>query len=102
MKLGILLTFFWLSLFSGLAFAQSSENMGPKCQKLAHEFSENPNSLNEMELTQLQFCVNQTIEQRHKTNPPDLLRGTIIEPLGSSSAPDKKTPASSQHSDGQQ
>lgn len=93
MKAGILLTFFWLILFSGLALAQGGENMGPKCQKLAHEFSEDPSSLNEMELTQLQFCVTQTIERRQKTNPPDLLRGTIIEPPASSNASDPKTPA---------
>ncbi|HBP90936.1 MAG TPA: hypothetical protein PKK23_15755 [Nitrospirales bacterium] len=99
MKAGILLTVFWLILFSGLAFAQGDENMGPKCQKLAHEFSEDPNSLNEMELTQLQFCVTQTIEQRQKTNPPDLLRGTIIEPPMSSNPSDPNTQAPSQPSD---
>ncbi|GJL68709.1 MAG: hypothetical protein NPIRA06_13440 [Nitrospirales bacterium] len=99
MKAGILLTVFWLILFSGLALSQGGENMGPKCQKLAHEFSEDPNSLNEMELTQLQFCVTQTIEQRQKTNPPDLLRGTIIEPPMSSNGSDPKTQASPQPSD---
>ena len=54
--------------------------MEPKCQKLAHEFAENPESLNEMQLRQLQFCVTQIIDRRYKTDPPDLLRGTIIEP----------------------
>ncbi len=102
MKAGILLTFFGLILFPGFALAQGGDNMGPKCQKLAHEFSENPNSLNEMELTQLQFCVTQTMEQRQKTNPPELLRGTIIEPPVSSNAPDSKTPTPSQHPNGQQ
>ncbi|WP_342347439.1 hypothetical protein [uncultured Nitrospira sp.] len=93
MKVKIHLTMVCLVLFPVLALAQGGENMGPKCQKLAHEFSEDPNSLNEMELTQLQFCVTQTIERRHKTNPPDLLRGTIIEPPVSSNGSEPKSPA---------
>lgn len=101
MKSGILLTFFWLMLFPGLALAQGGENMEPKCQNLAYEFSENPTSLNEMQLRQLQFCVTQTIEQRYKTDPPDLLRGTIIEPPVSTEHPGLKTPVPSQHPDGQ-
>lgn len=101
MKAGILLTFFWLIIFSGLALAQGDENMGPKCQELAHKFSEDPKSLNEMELPQLQFCVTQTIKQRQKTNPPDLLRGTIIEPPVSTENTDMDAPAPSEHPDGQ-
>ena len=102
MKANLHWSFLCLVLFSGLALAQGVEDMGPKCQKLAHEFADNPNSLNEMQLTQLQFCVTQTIEQRYKTNPPELLRGTIIEPPVSSEAPGMKTPAPSQHPEGQQ
>ena len=97
MKAGILLPFFWLVLFFGLALAQEGEDKKPKCQKLAYEFADNPNSLNEMQLTQLQFCVTQTIEQRYKTNPPELLRGTIIEPPVSSEAPGMKIPAPSEN-----
>lgn len=102
MKSGILLTFFGLILFPVFALAQEGENMEPKCQKLAHEFAENPEALNEMQLRQLQFCVTHTIEQRYKTDPPDLLRGTIIEPPVSTENPDMKTPVPSQHPDGQQ
>ncbi|MGB5056432.1 MAG: hypothetical protein WBO24_18725 [Nitrospirales bacterium] len=92
MKSGILFTFFGLILFPVFALAQGGENMEPKCQKLAHEFAENPESLNEMQLRQLQFCVTQTIDRRYKTDPPDLLRGTIIEPPVSTETPDMKTP----------
>jgi hypothetical protein len=102
MKAEILLTFFGLILFPGFAPAQGGENMDPKCQNLAHQFAENPTSLNEMQLRQLQFCVTHTIEQRYKTDPPDLLRGTIIEPPVSTENPGMKTPAPSQHPDGQQ
>ncbi|WNM56428.1 hypothetical protein [Candidatus Nitrospira allomarina] len=92
MKSGILSTFFGLILFPVCALAQGGENMEPKCQKLAHEFAENPESLNEMQLRQLQFCVTHTIDQRYKTDPPDLLRGTIIEPPVSTENPDIKPP----------
>ena len=102
MKIFVLWTSLWLGIFSGVALAEGVEREGSKCQKLAHEFADNPNSLNEMQLTQLQFCVTQTIEQRYKTNPPELLRGTIIDPPVSSDAPDMKTPAPSQHPGGQQ
>jgi hypothetical protein len=101
MKVKIHLTIVCLVLFPGFVLAQGGENMGPKCQKLAHEFAENPASLNEMQLRQLQFCVTQTIEQRYKTDPPDLLRGTIIEPPVSTENPGLKTPVPSQHPDGQ-
>lgn len=102
MKSGILVTYFGLILFPVLAFAQSGENLEPKCQQLAHEFAENSASLNEMQLRQLQFCVTHTIEQRYKTDPPDLLRGTIIEPPVSTENPGLKTPVPSQPPDDQQ
>lgn len=101
MKAGILLTFFWLILFSGLALAQGGENMGSKCQELAHEFADNPNSLNQMQLKELQYCISQTIQQRYKTNPPDLLRGTIIEPPVSIENPGMDAPDPSEHPNGQ-
>lgn len=84
MKTALLWTSFWLVFFSGLALAQAVETLGPKCQQLAHEFSEDPASLNETQLKQIQFCITQTLEQRYKTNPPDLLKGTIIDSLPSS------------------
>lgn len=100
MKGKIRLTIVCLVLFPVFALARSGENMEPKCQNLAHEFAENPASLNEMQLRQLQFCVTQTIEQRYKTDPPDLLRGTIIEPPVSTENPGMKTPVPSEHPDG--
>ncbi len=98
MKSGILLTLLGLILFPVFALAQGGENMEPKCQKLAQEFAEDPSSLNEMQLRQLQFCVTQIIERRYKTDPPDLLRGTIIEPPSSPvEVPGTTTPAPPQH-----
>lgn len=98
MKAVLLWTSFWLVLFSGFAIAQAVEPMESKCQKLAHEFSENPDSLNEMLLKELQFCVTQTIEHRYKTNPPELLRGTIIAPPSSPlEVPGTTPPAPPQH-----
>ncbi len=98
MKAALLWTSFWLVFFSGFDISQAVEPMEMKCQKLAHEFSENPDSLNEMLLKELQFCVTQLIEQRSKTNPPELLKGTIIEPPSSSiEAPGTTPPAASQN-----
>ncbi|MDR4495067.1 MAG: hypothetical protein AB7P17_12655 [Nitrospirales bacterium] len=74
----------WLSCFSGLALTEAVEIQSPKCQKLAQEFSEHSDSLNEDQLKQLQFCVTQTLKQRYESNPPELLKGTIIEPPASS------------------
>jgi len=84
MKTGLILTSFWLIFFSGLALGETGESEVPKCQKLAHDFAEHPDSLNEDQLKQLQFCVAQTLKQRYETNPPELLKGTIIEPPPSS------------------
>lgn len=100
MKSAFLGTSLWLLFFSGLAFAESVETEVPKCQKFAHEFAENPDSLNEDQLKQLQFCVTQTLNQRYKTNPPELLKGTIIEPpLSSIEAPSTTSPAPSKNPD---
>jgi hypothetical protein len=77
-----------LILCSGVAVCEAVETLGPKCQKLADEFAENPDAMNETQLKQLQFCITQTLEQRYKTDPPELLKGTIIEkPLTSEGEP---------------
>jgi hypothetical protein len=96
MKAGLFWTSVCLVLFSGFTLADTNETLDPKCQKYAHEFSENPTTLNETQLKQLQFCITQTLEQRYKTDPPELLKGTIIEsPPSSSEAPGTTPPASS-------
>lgn len=101
MKAGFLWASLWLTLFSGLAHAETVEAEKLKCQKFAHDFAENPDSLNEDQLKQLQFCVAKTLEQRYETNPPDLLKGTIIEPPSSSiQAPGTTIPTPSQHPGG--
>jgi hypothetical protein len=90
MKAIALCTSFWLVLFAGMAGAEAVETS--KCKKLAHEFAENLDALNEMQLKQLQFCITQTLEQRAKTDPPDLLKGTIINPPSSSPEAPGTTP----------
>ena len=55
----------------------------PRCQQLAHDYAENPDSLEGERLKQLQFCINQTLAQRKIRKPPKMLQGTIIEPLTS-------------------
>lgn len=76
-------TLLWISLglliFPGMPAAEADEHSKLDCQKLAHDFSEDPEALNAMQLNQLQFCITQTIEQRYATDPPDLLKGTIID-----------------------
>lgn len=77
-----------LVVLSGMTKAEAEESSGPKCQKLADEFADNPDAMDEMQLKQLQFCITQTLEHRYKTDPPDLLRGTIIEkPIPSDGKP---------------
>lgn len=102
MKGVLLCSFLCLVFFPRLTLAQQGEDMQPKCQNLAHEFADNPDSLNQVQLKQLQYCVSQTIEQRYKTNPPDLLRGTIIDPPSSSMAPGMPPPTPSQPPIGQE
>ncbi len=71
-----------------MGVTEAVETLGPKCQKLADEFAENPEAMNETQLKQLQFCITQTLEHRYKTDPPELLRGTIIEkPIPSDGEP---------------
>jgi hypothetical protein len=90
MKAIALWTSLWLVLFAGMAVAEAVETS--KCQKLAHEFAENLDALNEMQLKQLQFCITQILEQRGKNDPPDLLKGTIINPPSSSPEAPGTTP----------
>lgn len=102
MKAISLWTALWLVLFSGMAATEAAEALGPKCQKLAHEFADNPDSLNEDQLKQLQFCIAQTLKQRAETNPPEQLKGTIIEPpLPSIEAPGTTPPAPTHNPDAQ-
>jgi hypothetical protein len=88
MKTAILSVSLGLFFCSGVAVCEAVENLGPQCPKLANEFAENSDTLNETQLKQLQFCITQTLEQRYKTDPPELLKGTIIEkPLTSDGEP---------------
>lgn len=92
MKPVILGVSLWLLCFFGLDQAQAIGVDPAKCKKLAHEFSEDSDSLNEEQLKQLQYCVTRTLEQRYQTDPPELLKGTIIEPPASSIAPPPALP----------
>jgi hypothetical protein len=97
MKAALLWTSFYVVLFSGFTFAGVNEALDPKCQQYAHDFAENPDALNETQLKQLQFCITQTLEQRYKTDPPELLKGTIIDSLPPSlEDSDTKIPVPSQ------
>jgi hypothetical protein len=98
-------TFFWTGflviLSFGFAFAEENQTRDRTCQKYAQDFAENSDALNEMQLKQLQFCITQTLEQRYKTNPPDLLKGTIIEPPSFSNEVPGTPPPSSPNSGAQ-
>ncbi len=73
---------------SGLALAEKGEISQSQCQQLASEYAKNPDSLEGERLKQLQFCINRTLAKRRTSNPPPMLKGTIIEPSSSSeSAP---------------
>ncbi len=73
-----------LIMFADLAEAETLKKEQARCQQLAHDFAEDPGSLKVVRLRQLQFCINQTIAQREAKNPPNVLKGTIIEPLSPS------------------
>ncbi len=91
----LLVVFLGLLLSPAVIKAESKQNSRPKCQQLAYDFSENPDSLNGERLKQLQFCINQTLAKRENTNPPTMLKGTIIEPIVPSTGnplPDSTTP----------
>ena len=79
---------FGLIVSSGLAVAEKGEIPQSKCQQLASEYAKNPDSLEGERLKQLQFCINRTLAKRRTSNPPPMLKGTIVEPSSSSdSAP---------------
>lgn len=61
MKTLILAISLGLILFSGLTKAETLENKQARCQQLAHDYAENPDSLKMVRLRQLQFCINQTL-----------------------------------------
>jgi hypothetical protein len=84
MKRIFFIIFTVLILFFEIAAAQKLENSTQRCQQLAQKFAENPDSLTVDRLNQLQFCVTQTLAQRHASNPPPMLKGTIIAPPPSS------------------
>ena len=69
---------------AGVAEAETMEKTIPRCQQLAQDFANNPASLQTDRLKQLQYCINQALAQQKATNPPRMLKGTIIEPLSSS------------------
>ncbi len=88
MKTALFAICFGLIVPSGLALAETGEIPQSKCQKLASEYEEDPDSLGGERLKQLQFCINQTLAKRRASNPPPMLKGTIVEPSSSSdSAP---------------
>ncbi len=64
--------------------AKAGENALSRCQQLAHDYAENPESLKASRLKQLQYCINQSLAKRETTDPPTMLKGTIIEPLAPS------------------
>ena len=85
-----------LILFAVEGVADTGENTKRRCQQLARDFSENPDSLKVDRLKELQFCINQTLAQRNATVPPTMLKGTIIDPPPSS---ETETPSVPQQSD---
>ena len=73
-----------LIVLPGLVLAGKGEIPLSKCQQLASEYAKNPDSLGGEQLKQLQFCINQTLAKRRTSNPPPMLKGTIVEPSSSS------------------
>jgi hypothetical protein len=64
-----------------------------RCQALASQFSENPDTLTMTELERLRFCVNQALENRRKTRNEGLLKGTIIDSPPSGTSPSDGSPS---------
>jgi hypothetical protein len=60
-----------------VVFAQ--EPPDSRCQTLANQFSQNPDSLAIQELERLRFCISQALEHREQSLKGELLKGTIIE-----------------------
>ena len=84
MKTVYLVVSLGLIVFAGVAEAEAEQKTLPRCQQLAQDFANNPDSLQADRLKQLQYCINQALTQQKATNPPRMLKGTIIEPLSSS------------------
>ncbi len=94
----------FMTIIFGLVFAFSStqaetqENSLSRCEQLALDYSKDPDTLDIARLKQLQYCINQAVTKREATDPPTMLRGTIIEPLSpSGSTPIPETPDSGSH-----
>lgn len=86
-----------IGLLHGIIFsvgmASAQEPPDARCQALASQFSENPDSLALQELERLRFCVNQALEHREQSLKGELLKGTIIElPPHSGSSTEIKPP----------
>ncbi len=79
-----------MTIIFGLGFAftstqaETQENPVSRCEQLALDYSKAPDTLDIARLKQLQICINQTLAKREATDPPTMLRGTIIEPLSPS------------------
>ncbi len=84
MKIVILAISMGLILSADVTEAQTVENFLARCQQLAQDYAKNPESLKADRLTQLQYCINQSLAKRETTDPPTMLKGTIIEPLSPS------------------
>lgn len=95
MNAGLRWTSFLLILCSGMAVAEAEAAERTRCQKLATEFAEKPDTLTADQLKQLQFCVTQALKQRYETNPPGQLKGTIMDLPSSMEAPDTTPPVPS-------
>ena len=66
----ILAIFFGLIVFAEVAEAETVENPLPRCQQSAHDFAENPGSVNVDRLQELQSCINQILAQRAPLSAP--------------------------------
>jgi hypothetical protein len=73
--------------------AVAQDPQTPRCQALASQFSENPDTLTMTELERLRFCVNQALENRRKTRNEGLLKGTIIDSPPSGTSPSDGSPS---------
>ena len=81
MKMVLFGIFFGLLVTTQITGVQAQEIPTSKCQQIAHDFGNDPDALPTERLQQLQYCINQILNQREASNPPAMLKGTIIEPL---------------------
>lgn len=72
-----------IGILQGIIFlvnvVSAQEPPDSRCQALANQFSQNPDSLAIQELERLRFCISQALEQREQSLKGELLKGTIIE-----------------------